>query len=1109
MKKLKHVLISILVPFGIMGLIAVIAYLLCGAGLVANDCFEQYVPFLSAYYDIIKEGKSIFYSLTGSMGYDFWAVFSYYLVSPLNLVMLFFDKADIVYVVNALIVIKVALSGGTFAVFIKNRFPKAKCSRVVMFSTVYALSGFTVGYMWNIMWLDGILLFPLVIMGMDILMRHEKHKWYWYTLFLSLLIINSYFIGYMSCIFIFLYFFTYNFKSFGDFIKKLLTIGVSSLLAIGISAIILLPSFGGLQGTYISGETLPALEFYGSYVDSFKSVMIAVIPTGITFSSQYANLFMTTLVMLLAYTYFTTGSIALNKKIRMGLLLAILLFSLNFKPLNFVWHGMHEQAGIPNRFSFMIIFLMITMAFEVCRKKRSQVKRSSVFAAAGILAVCYGAMAYFDNSLIIPAGITVLFLAVYVITMGFASGKLKFRMIQVFVYLEVVIVLLTGIFTVSSRPIGNYGSYIDDFDTINSLKENGYYREKLDEVYNDKEQYLMYDMDIGLENLSVDTIKEYCDYMKNIGHQSVVNEETIYGINAMSLFNTFNNYELSLFYCSIGATGGTNNVMYYGENAFMDMLLGVRYYYTRYYDSNSSSYEYVETVGDVDIYRNKYALSVGYAIPENMADNDIVASSNPFMSMNCISNFIVGKNVFTSRNVQLEEDKADIDGTLLYSIDVTEEQELLIYPMASELQRIDIYINGDKVYTGNRSMAVVDIGTVSAEDKVEVLITLTDKEPNQEYGNVVVYAAAVSEEVIAETYDLLSERQFAVTEYSDDGIKGTIELDKASDVLFTIPYVKGESIIARVLPENLRNKYEKILPAGGWEITVDGKTVEASKWNDLFIMLKLDEGVHSIEMEYISPGFSEGAAISVLSAAVYLIALAITLGVTHRRKRKSDSVADEKAVSAGNMPENEAQLILEKEKFEREAEALQEALEKQTLQDRELSNTENEIPEAVLIEENEELEPEAVPIEKNEEPEPEAVPIEDNEEPEGEAVPIEDNEEPEPEAVPIEENEELEAEAVLIEDNEELEAEAVPIEENEKPEGEAVPIENNEEPEPEIIPVKDNEKQELTDNKAHKKPNGRKRKAVKKKNKPIAVFNLTSAIINSNDENEEENVKKS
>ena len=81
--------------------------------------------------------------------------------------------------------------------------------------------------------------------------------------------------------------------------------------------------------------------------------------------------------------------------------------------------------------------------------------------------------------------------------------------------------------------------------------------------------------------MTFEKAKEYCSFMKNMGHLSVVNEGTVYGINSMSLFNTFNNYSQTQFYCGTGARGGRNNVMYCGENPFMDMLLGVRYYDTR------------------------------------------------------------------------------------------------------------------------------------------------------------------------------------------------------------------------------------------------------------------------------------------------------------------------------------------------------------------------------------------------------------------------------------------------------------------------------------------------------------------------------------------------
>lgn len=885
MKNIKHVIISTLVPLAIVGLISLIAFIFCDVGLVANDCYEQYVPFLNAYYDVITDGKSIFYSLTGSMGYDFWAVFSYYLVSPLNFIILLFGKSRIVYAVNLLIVLKLAFCGGTFSVFLKNRFPKAKCSRIVSFSTIYALCGFMVGYAWNIMWLDGVLLFPLVIMGLDLLMRDEKPKWYWYTLFLSLLIVISYFIGYMSCIFIFLYFFTYSFKSFGDFMKKLVWVGLSSALAIGISAVILLPSFGGVQSTYISGELLPKPEFYGTYAESLSNFLIGVPQIGITFDRQYANLFMTVFALLLSLVYFTAGSVKPSKKIRNFILLAIMVFSLNFKPLNFIWHGFHEQTGIPNRFSFMITFLLLQMAFEICVQSKKRIKKRAIFAAFGLLVLGAGALAYFNNDLIMQAAVTAGLALSYALILAFARGRAKFVISQIFVYIELIAMLVLGIFTVSGSVIGDYGHYMADFDAINAQKENGYYREKIDEVYNPKEEYFENEADyIKLDELSVDAIREWCDFMKGIGHQSVVSEATLYNIKAMSLFNTFNNYDQTLFYCRTGATGGTNNVMYFGENAFMDMLLGVRYYYARYYDVNSSAYEYVRTEGEVGIYRNKYALSVGYVIPDALANQDFKLGDNPFESMNTLSENITGKPVFENISFTLTEDKSEPDGTLVYTYSVAQDGEILFQPVVSDMLKTEAYIDGELVYTGNRSQCIIDLGELKKGSQVRVVVT--PKEAGQ--ASASMYAASIDNLVLEETYNLLSSNQLQVREYWDDYLKGTVSIENTSKLLITVPYAEG------------------------WTLKVDGRETEPEKWCGLFMLLELSEGEHTIELSYVTPGFKEGLYVTLASAAVFIIALIVTLAVAGHRKKKQIALAmnSVKAEPTADKALDEPELVL-------------------------------------------------------------------------------------------------------------------------------------------------------------------------------------------------------
>ena len=524
-----------------------------------------------------------------------------------------------------------------------------------------------------------------------------------------------------------------------------------------------------------------------------------------------------------------------------------------------------------------------------------------------LLLAGYAAMAYFNNDLIIPAIITGVILIVYFVIMAFMSGKAKFVLIQVFAYGEIVVMLLAGIFTVSSRPMGDYGRYINDFNTINASKSAGFYREKIDEVYTDQEDRMNYDMDTDISNMSFGTIISDCSFLKNLGHLSIVNEATVYGINSMSLFNTFNNYALTELYCKTGATGGINNVMYFGENAFMDMLLGVKYYYTRYYEVNSPAYEFEREVGDVKVYDNRYALSTGYAIPESFAEFTFVNGANPFTNMNDMSKALGGGRIYSLNSTRLLADNLDSDGTRTYGI-TADDEEMLVYVQSSDIRKIEITVNGKNVYTGNRTMSVIDIGNVSKGDEINVILTYTP-----DHGNDItslLYSASIDNEAIAELYDKLSKEMFVTTGYNSDRIKGSIELSEAGNVLFTIQYAKAESFIQKLLPENIAKKYEEWFPAGGWKIKADGQEIDAGTWNDVFIMLKLDAGKHNIEMVYVTPGFYDGALISVISVIIFIIALAITL--SHRRSRKlkeDEHDAGEQIPDENKLPAEETTVI--------------------------------------------------------------------------------------------------------------------------------------------------------------------------------------------------------
>ena len=852
MKRCKHIIYSILVPLVMVGLVSLIAYLACGAVFTSNDCYEQYLPFFGAYHDVLTEGKSIFYSLSGSMGFDFWVVFVYYLASPLNLVIALFDKKDIIYVVNALIILKIALSGGSFAAFIKGRFPKANLGKIVLFSTMYAVSGYTIGYMWNVMWLDSLALFPLVIMGLDRLMQEKSHNWYMYAGFLALSIICCYMMGYMICIFIFLYFFTYSFKSFKDFLIKFLKVGLASVLAISLSGIIIIPAYEALNSSIVATESMPKLELYGSFVDSFKTMLIGYPQHGVSFVQENANLFITVFGALLVVVYFAASKIGIGEKIRHGILLLILILSFNLKPLNYMWHGMHEQNGIPNRFSFMMIFIMLIMGFTAVMQKKSAMNKKTLFIGWGIFAGLITLMAVLDRTIIINVVLTVFLSLGYVLILCFAKAKVRLNAIRAMALVEIVVTLSVGIFCSNGAISGDYGLYVKDFDAINATKEAGFYREKIDAVYNEKEFYYENVMCyMTPEEFELGTIKEFVTHTKNIGHMSVINEGTYYGINAMGLFNSFHHYSLSDYYNQTGGAGGPNNSVYCGDNVFMDMLLGVKYYYVTSTACNSMDYEYVKNQGNVAIYKNPYALSVGYVVPEGFLAAELTA--NPFTSMNNMSRSITGEECFYHVAFTYA-------GDTRYEYEVLVAGELLVQPDNGFIKRIVIKVDDEVVYTGSCPEVVISVGEVKKGQKV-VIEADYSKETYVDPAMTKIYAGTMKKQPFDRLYNKLSKNQMEVLEYSDDYFVGKINLEEQEKVMITVPYDKG------------------------WSITVDGKKTEYELYENLFYVLTLSEGEHEINFSYRTPGFDMGFRVTIASIGVYIIATVITVILSKKIKK--------------------------------------------------------------------------------------------------------------------------------------------------------------------------------------------------------------------------------
>ena len=170
------------------------------------DALHQYLPFFADYQEKLKSMDSMFYSFHAGLGYNFLGLWAYYLASPLNLVIALVSKSMLTMILSHLYVLKIALCCFTAAFYFRKRRGKDEIS-IVAFGMAYGLCSYMVGYSWNIMWMEVMMMLPLILYGIDKLIKEHDGRLYCFALFISLWC--NFYMSYMTCLFLILWYLLY------------------------------------------------------------------------------------------------------------------------------------------------------------------------------------------------------------------------------------------------------------------------------------------------------------------------------------------------------------------------------------------------------------------------------------------------------------------------------------------------------------------------------------------------------------------------------------------------------------------------------------------------------------------------------------------------------------------------------------------------------------------------------------------------------------------------------------------------------------------------------------------------------------------------------------
>ena len=748
---------SLLAAFFVPVLVLVVIFAQRGIFPFGEECFlrtdmyHQYAPFFSEFQYKLTHGGSLLYSWDIGMGVNFSALYAYYLASPMNWLVALCPRQFLIEFMTVLIVIKTGLSGLSFTWYLRKHTGTREFGSC-FFGIFYALSGYMAAYSWNIMWLDCILLFPVILFGLERLVKEKKGMVYCIALGLSIL--SNYYISIMICIFMVIYaavlVILYPPKKGKEFAATAGRFTLYSLLAGGLAAVVLLPEIYALQATASGNFDFP--KTVSSYFSIFDMIArhMGNVQTEIGLD-HWPNIYCGVAVLMLLLLYLGNKNIKIKEKAVYFSLLLFFYASFSVNVLNFIWHGFHYPNSLPCRQSFIYIALVLVMCYKAYLELKNTPWKHIVMAFWGAAAFVILAEKLVDNEEQFHFAVfyaAILFLALYTGCIYLYHSRKWCRDGVLLAVLGLVFCESAVNMAVTSIPTTSRTAYVkDNEDTM----------------------------------LLADSIRSSVFYRIEKGESRIKNDGAWMNFPSASLFSSVASAAMSDFFKSVGCESSTNAYSVKGSTPFIDALFATRYGIYPDQQPADGLKEQIGRQGSMWFYENKYTLPVGFVMPQDMETNWVLDSGNPANVQNDLSSVLGVSNLLVPAEGVSEGKKltftADASGD--YYVYVTNKK---VEEVSAEIgERSLSFDNVDRGY-------FLELGYLPKGQEV-IFQSKTD-------GNPAMQAEIwrFDPEAMEEIYQCLSKSPLELSSWTDTGLAGSINTPEGGTMFTSIPYDKGWKI---------------------------------------------------------------------------------------------------------------------------------------------------------------------------------------------------------------------------------------------------------------------------------------------------------------------------
>lgn len=802
-----------------------------GNSLLCVDFYHQYGPMLGELFDRIKEGSNLVYSFNMAMGLPFFRNFLNYLSSPFNIILLFFNKENIVMSYSIIIGLKAVMSMTFMVYYLSKKFDTKKLYLIPL-GIIYAFSAYFAAYYWNIMWIDGMVFLPLITLGIENIVN--KGKWKSYTIILAIMLIANYFIGYMICIYACVYFIfyllaknTFTLKTWKiditRFFKKCFMFGVSSLIAGLLTAGLLLPMAESMSSISATGGSVPTTQYYSfEIIDYLKSHFTGVDTT--VFASDAItspNISCGILSVALLLAFLLNLDISYKKKICYILILSFFIIAFFYAPLDYILHAFHVPNDLPYRYSFLYSFILVT----ICAYSLINIKKIKFPIIALLYLLLMAVLLVMSNSSWEGITTNMIYINMILLTLYFMfySGIYFLDRLHNLFYVALIIVA--------------------SVDVIVSVNYNWDISQVLDVFYQD------YDETKELLQYVEDYDNELFYRIENT-NMMTFNDPSWYGYYGLTTFSSMAYESMAILQHNLGMPGNEINSYYYVQSTpVFDLMFDIKYFIGERNDF--TRYENIKTISET---ANEFKNNVGlmFGINKDIFSWDYT-NPNPF----AIQNDFITKS--TGVNPPL------IESTLLQTEEVYSDDSVIVLKYVYENHRDNMYfysndpalnfvLVGDCLYYKNDNYDTITsysdelyysyledyseskvININSSDDEIVLYVAY-----NVYYSNA-FYMYEINNDLFEEAYEILNQNKVSLSEFKEKKIKGNISLKENKMVYTSIPYDSG------------------------WNVYIDGKKVTTYALGDALLMFESPKGTHEIVLEYEAPYVKVGCFISGLT----------------------------------------------------------------------------------------------------------------------------------------------------------------------------------------------------------------------------------------------------